>query len=85
MFLKLKSVAPRVPVLFAAMLSFEQVHPVLERIAKQATIQGIEPPPAAAAATQLGRPENFLYLSKDNPPSPQHRGAAALLIQRPFR
>lgn len=89
MFLKLKSVAPRVPVLFPAMLSFEQVHPALERIANQAniqtTIKGIEPPPPATAAAQLGRPENFLYLSKDDLPSLERRGAAALLIQRHFR
>lgn len=86
-FLKLKSVAPRVPVLFAAMLSFEQARPALERIAKQAgiqaTITGVDPTPAAAA--QLGRQETFLYLSKDDLTSPERRSAAARLIQRHFR
>lgn len=86
-FLKLKSVAPRVPVVFAAMLSFEQARPALARIAKQAGIQanimGIDPTPSTAA--QLGRPETFLYLSKDDLTSPERRAAAARLIQRHFR
>ncbi len=86
-FLKLKSVAPRVPVVFAAMLSFEQARPALERIAKQAgiqaTIAGIEPTPAIAA--QLGRPETFMYLSKDDLTSPERSATAARLIQRHFR
>lgn len=86
-FLKLKSSAPRVPVVFAAMLSFEQARPALERIAKQAgiqaTITGIDP--SSAVATQLGRPETFLYISKDDLTSPERRAAAARLIQRHFR
>ena len=86
-FLKLKSVAPRVPVVFAAMLSFEQARPALERIAKQAGIQatltGVDPTPAVAA--QLGRPETFLYLNKEDLTSPERRAAAARLIQRHFR
>lgn len=86
-FLKLKSFAPRVPVVFAAMLSFEQARPALERIAKQAglqaTISGIDPTPAVAA--QLGRPETFLYLSKDDLTSPERRSTAARLVQRHFR
>lgn len=86
-FLKLKSVAPRVPVLFAAMLSFEQARPALERIAKlagiQATITGIDLTPAVAA--QVGRAETFLYFSKDDLTSPERRTVAARLIQRHFR
>lgn len=86
-FLKLKSAAPRVPVVFAAMLSFELARPALERIAKQAgiqaTITGLDPTPVVAA--QLGRPETFLYLSKDDLTSPERRAAAARLIQRHFR
>lgn len=86
-FLKLKSVAPRVPVLFAAMLSLEQARPALERIAKQAGIQanviGLDAAPATAA--QLGRQETFLYLSKDDITSPVRRATAARLIQRHFR
>lgn len=85
-FLKLKTLAPRVPVLFAAMLSFEQARPALERIAKKAgihvTIMGVDPTPATAA--QLGRAETFLYLSKDDLTSLERRAVAARLIQRHF-
>lgn len=88
-FLKLKSVAPRVPVLFAAMLPLEQARPALERIAKQTGIQvnilGVDATPAAAAAAQLGRQETFLYVSKDDLTSLERRTTAARLIQRHFR
>lgn len=86
-FLKLKSMAPRIPVLFAAMLSLEQARPALERIAKQAGLQanilGVEA--TSAAAAQLGRQETFLYLSKDDLTFPERRAIAARLIQRHFR
>ena len=86
-FQKLKSEAPRVPVVFVAMLSFEHARPALERIAKQAGMQavitGIDPTPAVAA--QLGRQETFLYLSKDDLISPERRANSARLIQRHFR
>lgn len=86
-FLKLKNMAPRTPVLFAAMLSLEQAPPALERIAKQAglaaNILGVDAAPAVAA--QLGRQETFLYLSKDDLTSPERRTLAARLIQRHFR
>lgn len=86
-FLKLKSMAPRTPVLFAAMLSLEQARPALERIAKQAGLQanilGVEA--TSAAAAQLGRQETFLYLSKDDLTFPERRATAARLVQRHFR
>lgn len=86
-FLKLKSLAPRVPVLFAAMLPLEQARPALERIAKQAGIQanilGVDA--TVAETAQLGRQEAFLYLSKDDLTSSERRAIAARLIQRHFR
>ena len=86
-FLKLKSTAPQVPVLFAAMLSLEQARPALERIAKQAgiaaTIIGVDA--SSAAAAQLGRQETFLYVSKDDLTAPDRRATTARLIQRHFR
>ena len=85
-FLQLKSVSPRVPVLFAAMLSLEQARSALERIAKRASIQanimGVDLTPAAAA--QLGHPDTFFYLSKDDLTSPERSKAAARLVQRHF-
>ncbi len=86
-FSRIKSVAPRVPVLFAAMLSFEQARPALERIAAQtgvqATMVGIDA--TSAAAAQLGKAETFLYFSKDDLTTPERRSAAARLVQRHFR
>ena len=86
-FLKLKRVTARVPVLFAAMLPLEQARPALERIAKQAGIQanilGVDATPAETA--QLGRQEAFLYLSKDDLTVPERRAIAARMIQRHFR
>lgn len=86
-FLKLRSVTPRTPVLFASMLSLEQARPALERMAKQAglaaSILGVDATPAAA--TQLGRQETFLYVSKDDLTAPERRTMAARLIQRHFR
>lgn len=86
-FLQLKSAAPRVPVLFAAMLTLQQARPALERIAKQAgmepSIVGVDASPATGA--QLGRQETFLYFSKDDLTSPERRAMAMRLIQRHFR
>lgn len=86
-FLKLRSLAPRVPVLFAAMLPLEQARPALERIARQAglpaTLLGIDA--TSVAAAQLGRQETFLYVSKDDLTSPERRIMAGRLIQRHFR
>lgn len=85
--LQLRRAAPRVPVLFAAMLSLAQARPALERIAKQAGIEanvlGVDATPAESA--QWGRPETLLYLSKDDLTSPERRAIAAGLIQRHFR
>lgn len=86
-FQRLRKDAPRVPVLFASMLAFDQARPGLERLAKQAGLQanfvGADATPAAVA--QLGRPETFLYFSKDDLTSPERRAVALRLIQRHFR
>lgn len=86
-FLQLRKVAPRMPVLFAAMLTLEQAQPALERIAQraglQATILGVGATPAATE--QLGRQDAFLYLSKDDLTLPERHVAAVRLIQRHFR
>jgi len=86
-FLQLRRAAPHAPVLFAAMLAFEQARPALARIAKQAgvaaTLVGVDAD--AAAIAQLGRPETFLYVSKEDLTQPERRATAARLIQRHFR
>lgn len=86
-FAQLRSAAPQVPVLFAAMLTFEQARPALERIAQSAglapTLFGVDA--AASVAESLGRQETFLYFSKDDLTVPARRAVAARLIQRHFR
>lgn len=86
-FLALKGLAPRAPVLFAAMLPLAQARPALERIAKQAGLQasilGVDAPVAASALS--GHDVTFLYVSKDDLTSPERRSIAARLIQRHFR
>lgn len=86
-FLQMRKDAPRVPVLFASMLSLDNARPNLERIAKKAGVQanivGVDSMPAAAA--QLGRQENFLYFSKEDLASPERRAMALRLLQRHFR
>lgn len=86
-FVQLRRAAPRVPVLFASMLTLEQAQPALKRIAKQAGLQastvGLNTAPATA--NQLGRQETFLYFSKDDLTSPERRAIATRLVQRHFR
>lgn len=86
-FLKLRSTASRIPVLFAAMLTLEQARPALERIAKraevQATILGVDL--ASVMSVQLGRSDTFIYFSKDDLVTPERRTLATRLVQRHFR
>jgi hypothetical protein len=86
-FLQLRKDAPRVPVLFASMLSLDNARPGIERIAKKAGVQanilGVDA--TSDAAAQLGRQETFLYFSKDDLASPERRVMALRLIRRHFR
>jgi len=86
-FLQLRQSAPRAAVLFAAMLTFDQARPALERIAKQIGIQahilGVTTVSDASNAW-LGRPETFLYLSKEDLTAPDQRSVAARLMRRHF-
>jgi len=86
-FLKLMKAAPKVPVLFASMLSFQQARSGLERIASSSGVQvnlvSLEATPVEASL--LGRQETFLYLSKDDLSSTERRALASRLVQRHFR
>lgn len=79
--------APRVPVLFAAMLPLDKIQSSLERLAKhagvQATILGVVAGNENAVA--LGKPETFLYFSKDDLTDTTRRAIASRMIQRHFR
>lgn len=86
-FMHLRQGAPRVPVLFAAISSLDKLHGSLERIAKnagiEATILGVDA--ANENASALGKPETFLYVSKDDLLDAHLRGIALRMIQRHFR
>lgn len=86
-FAEIHRAAPRVPVLFAAMLDFAKMRSELERLAKstgiETTILGVDP--ASENHPALGKPNTLLYLSKDDLTAPERRAIAARLIQRHFR
>lgn len=86
-FARLRQEAPRVPVLFAAMLGFDQSQRNLERLAKQAGVQATIIGAAAGNenAAALGKPDTFLYISKDDLADPARRAIAARMVQRHFR
>lgn len=86
-FARLRQQAPRVPVLFAAMLALEKIQSSLERIAKQAGIQATILGVAMGneSLTALGKPETFLYISKDDLADKTRREIASRMIRRHFR
>lgn len=85
-FLRFKSVAPHVPVLFAAMLTLEQARPALERLAKAAEIEAhiLGANATSASLALLGRPETFLYVNKEDLIAPESSAIVARLVQRHF-
>ncbi|NMM27768.1 MAG: hypothetical protein HHJ12_10895 [Glaciimonas sp.] len=86
-FIRLRQGVPRIPVLFAAMLPLDKALSSLERLAKQtgvqATILGVAAGNENAVA--LGKPETFLYISKDDLTEAPRRVIASRMIQRHFR
>lgn len=86
-FAEIRRVAPRAPVLFAAMLDFAKMRDELERLSKssgiEATILGVDP--VSEGHPALGKPNTFLYLSKDDLTVPERRVIAAKVVQRHFR
>lgn len=86
-FTQLRQDVPRVPVMFAAILSFDASLSGLKRIAEhagvQATILGVSAGNENAAA--LGKPDTFLYISKDDLADPALRAIASRMVQRHFR
>ncbi|MDX8379532.1 MAG: hypothetical protein R8K48_05740 [Gallionella sp.] len=86
-FLKLRKSAPRLPVLFAALLDFSKMKSTLERLAKNAgieiTVLGI----AAASESHagLGLPTTFVYIGKDDLTTPARRELASRILRRHFR
>lgn len=84
-FTRLRQAAPRAPVLFAAMLGFDKSQDSLERknAGIHATILGVATGNESAAA--LGKPDTFLYISKDDLADATRRAIASRMVQRHFR
>lgn len=86
-FMQLRQGAPQVPVLFAAMLALDKLECSLQRIARKAGVQANILGVAAANENIaiLGKPDTFLYISKDDLADAPRRAIAARMVQRHFR
>ncbi|MBC3884063.1 hypothetical protein [Undibacterium griseum] len=86
-FIQLRQEISRVPVMFASILPFDESLAGLKRLAEhagiQATIVGVSAGNENAAA--LGKPDTFLYISKDDLADPARRAIASRMTQRHFR
>lgn len=82
-FTQLRQEFPHVPV----MLPFDESMAGLKRLAEhagvQATILGVAT--ENESATALGKPDTFLYISKDDLADPTRRAIASRMVQRHFR
>lgn len=86
-FTQLRQDVPHVPVMFAAILPFDESMTGLKRLAEhagvRATILGVSAGNESAAA--LGKPDTFLYISKDDLADPTRRAIVLRMVQRHFR
>jgi hypothetical protein len=79
--------SPTLPVAFAGLLEFEKARPALERVGEQCGVK-ITPLgviPGSESNPGLGRPETFVYFSKNDLNDPKKRGLATRLLRRHFR
>ncbi|MDT8383254.1 MAG: hypothetical protein RRB22_02465 [Gammaproteobacteria bacterium] len=85
-FAKLRRSAPSVPVLFAAMLDYSMVSRKLEDIAQHAGVRAtiIDIEGAGKNPAALGKPQTFLYVSKDDLALPQRKALTARMILQHF-
>lgn len=85
-FAELRRQQPKMPVLFAALLDYAKMKSSLERLAKvtgvTANVLGVERD--SEAHPRLGKPETFLYVSKDDLASSERKALAARMVQRHF-
>jgi hypothetical protein len=86
-FAELRKSARQLPVLFASMVNFATAKGALERLAKNLGVQAsiLDISPANETHPDLGKPDTYLYLSKDDLVSPERRALAASIIKRHFR
>ncbi|MBC3885913.1 hypothetical protein [Undibacterium griseum] len=84
---QLRQEVSHAPVMFASILSFDESIAGLKRLADhvgvQATILGVSAKNEYSAA--LGKPDTFLYISKDDLADSTRRMIASHMVQRHFR
>ncbi len=82
-FTALRRAAPTLPVIFAALISFERAEPLLSQIARQA---GVKASLAEAGAPDhegaLGHPDTFVYLAKEDLEDAARRRQALSVVRR---
>lgn len=86
-FTQLRQDVPHVPVMFAAILPFDESMVGLKRLAEHAGVQATSLGVAAGNenAAVLGKPDTFLYISKDDLVDPMRRAIALRMVRRHFR
>lgn len=86
-FAELRKSARQLPVLFASMVNFATAKGALERLAKNLGVQAsiLDISPTNETHPDLGKPDTYLYLSKDDLVSPERCTLAASIIKRHFR
>lgn len=84
---RVRSAAPKLPLVFAGLLPFEKYRQTLERLAQQTGLAGEGLAVSAETETSkvLGSPQGWLYVSKDDLLDPTRRELAASLLKRHFR
>lgn len=86
-FAEMRRHAPRLPVLFASIIDFAAAKSTLERLAKNAGVSAtiLDISPSSDMHAGLGKPDTYVFLSKDDLVSPEQRALAKRIIQRHFR
>lgn len=84
---RVRSAAPKLPLVFSGLLPFEKYRSTLERLAQQTGLagKGLAVSAETEASHALGSPQGWLYVSKDDLIDPARRELVARLLKRHFR
>ncbi len=86
-FLRLRQLRAKLPVLFVALLDFSQVQSALRQLAEAAGVAQpflLEATEANARNAMLGKSEAFFYIGRKDLEDPVRRAAAARMLERHF-
>jgi hypothetical protein len=84
---EIRRISPSLPVAFAGLLEFDKARLALKRVGEACDVE-ITPLgviPGSESNPGLGRPETFVYFSKNDLSDPKKRGLATRLLRRHFR